>query len=70
MYQRVFFGKVTHEENNSLVDISTREQWALWPTAVAALIMGVAPLIWLNNINPAEDALLPALQIATKVVGQ
>jgi NADH-quinone oxidoreductase subunit M len=70
MYQRVFFGKVTHEENNSLVDISTREQWALWPTAVAALIMGVAPLIWLNIINPAVDALLPALQIATKVVGQ
>jgi len=70
MYQRVFFGQITHSENNSLPDISAREQWALWPTAVAALIMGVAPLIWLNIINPAVDTLLPASQIATKVVGQ
>src|SRR5437899_1990253 len=53
MYQRVFFGKVTHPENSTLADLSAREQLALWPTAVAALVMGVAPLLWLNIIDPA-----------------
>jgi NADH-quinone oxidoreductase subunit M len=70
MYQRVFYGKVTHPENKSLVDLSAREQLALWPTAIAALIMGVAPLLWLNIINPAVDTLLPAMPIVSKVAGQ
>lgn len=71
LYQRVFFGKVTHPENNNLPDLSAREQLALWPTAVAALVMGVAPLLWLNIIDPAvEVALTPFAQLATKVVGQ
>src|SRR5246127_3910995 len=48
IYQRVFFGKVTHEINNALPDLSAREQLALWPTAIAALVMGVAPLLWLH----------------------
>ena len=70
MYQRVFFGKVTHAENNSLPDLSPREQLALWPTAVAALVMGVAPLLWLNVIDPAVRSALAVAQVATKVVGQ
>jgi len=70
MYQRVFYGKVTHPENNSLLDLSTREQLALWPTAVAALVMGVAPLLWLNIINPAVETLLPVSQMVSKVAGQ
>jgi len=70
MYQRVFFGKVRHEVNNTLPDLSTRERAALWPTAVAALVMGVAPLLWLNAIEPAVQAVLSAPQILSKVVGQ
>jgi NADH-quinone oxidoreductase subunit M len=71
MYQRVFFGKVTHPENNSLPDLTAREQLALWPTAVAALVMGVAPLLWLNVIDPAvKAAMSPFAQLASKVVGQ
>ena len=70
MYQRVFYGKVTHPENNSLPDLSAREQLALWPTAVAALVMGVAPLLWLNIINPAVETLLPVSQMVSKVAGQ
>lgn len=70
MYQRVFYGKVTHSENSSIPDLSPREQLALWPTAVAALIMGVAPILWLNIINPAVESLLPAAQVTSKVVGQ
>jgi len=70
MYQRVLFGKVTHPENSTLPDISPREQLALWPTAVAALVMGVAPLLWLNIIDPAIQNVLTAAPVAMKVVGQ
>src|SRR5882724_1999817 len=71
MYQRVFFGKVTHPENSTLPDLSGREQLALWPTAIAALVMGVAPLLWLNIIDPAiQNALAPITQLASRVAGQ
>ncbi len=71
MYQRVFFGKVTHEINNTLPDLSGRERAGLWPVAAVALVMGVAPLLWLNAIDPAvQNALAPITQLASKVVGQ
>ena len=71
MYQRVFFGKVTNEVNNALSDLTGLERAALWPAAVMALIMGIAPLIWLNAIDPAvQNALVPFGQLAAKVAGQ
>jgi NADH-quinone oxidoreductase subunit M len=71
MYQRVFYGKVTHEVNQSLPDLDTRERIALWPAAAMALVMGVAPLLWLNAIDPAvQAALSPFAQLASKVVGK
>jgi NADH-quinone oxidoreductase subunit M len=71
MYQRVFFGKVTQDVNNSLTDLSRREKIALWPTAVVALTMGVAPLLWLSMIDPAaRTAPAPFSQIVSSVVGQ
>ncbi len=71
MYQRVFFGKVRHSINQSLPDLSVREHAALWPAAVMALLMGVAPMLWLNGIDPAvQTALAPFAQLASKVVGQ
>src|SRR5438093_1083531 len=48
-----------------------RERITLWPTAAAALVMGVAPLVWLNAIDPAvQSALAPFTQMATKLVGK
>jgi NADH-quinone oxidoreductase subunit M len=71
MYQRVFFGAVKHEENNSLPDLNLRERAALWPAAIMALVMGVAPLLWLNAIDPAvRNVLAPSAQAAAKVVGR
>jgi len=71
MYQRVFFGKITQTVNQSLPDLSARERWALWPTAVVALIMGVAPLLWLNAIDPSvQTALAPFTLMVSNVVGQ
>jgi NADH-quinone oxidoreductase subunit M len=78
MYQRVFFGKVTHAENNTLADLNLRERSALIPAAVIALVMGVAPVLWLNAIDPAVHSSLAAMhssvvaatQMAAKVVGR
>src|SRR5712672_1086964 len=58
MYQRVFFGVVKHEVNNTLPDLNEREQAALSPIAIAALVMGVAPILWLSSIDPAVHAAL------------
>jgi NADH-quinone oxidoreductase subunit M len=69
MYQRVFFGKVQHEENNRLPDLNLRERTALWPAAVMALAMGVAPLLWLNAIGPAvHNVLIPFTQFSSRLV--
>jgi len=71
MYQRVFFGQLKHAENNSLPDLDLREQVALWPAAVIALIMGIAPLWWLNAIDPAIHNVLASFsQLAAKAVTQ
>ena len=71
MYQRVFYGQVKHEVNKTLPDINLREKTALAPIAVAALVMGVAPLIWLGAIDPAvQFALAPFAELTAKVVGQ
>jgi len=71
MFQRVFYGKVTHAVNNSLSDMLGFEKAAVWPCAVAALVMGVAPILWLGAIDPAVQATLNSLpQMVSKVVGQ
>jgi NADH:ubiquinone oxidoreductase subunit 4 (subunit M) len=57
--------------NRNLPDISARERIALWPTAIAALIMGVAPPVWFASIDPAVRlALGPLAQELGKLVGQ
>ena len=71
MYQRVFYGKVTHPVNDSLRDLSGFEKIAIWPCAVVALVMGVAPILWLGAIDPAvQAALTPVVRVASRMVGQ
>ncbi len=71
MYQRVFFGEVNVNANQALPDLSGREQVSLWPAALAALAMGIAPLIWIGSIDPAVRLTLGNLaQVASRVVGR
>jgi NADH-quinone oxidoreductase subunit M len=71
MYQRVFYGNVQQEANAAVPDLSMREQITLWPTAVAALVMGVAPLIWLGPIDASvQAALTPFMEMAKQVLGR
>jgi NADH-quinone oxidoreductase subunit M len=71
MYQRVFFGQVKVEVNRALPDLTAIERLALWPTALAAVAMGVAPLIWINAVDPAvRNVLGTAAQITSQVIGR
>jgi NADH-quinone oxidoreductase subunit M len=71
MFQRVFYGKVTHAVNNSMADMIGFEKAAVWPCIAAALVMGVAPILWLGAIDPAVQAALNYVpQLVGKVVGQ
>jgi NADH-quinone oxidoreductase subunit M len=71
MFQRLFFGKITHPVNEGLADMLGFEKAAVWPCAVTALVMGVAPILWLAAIDPAVQAALTSMpQMVSKVVGQ
>ena len=71
VYQRTFFGVVKNLKNAALQDMLPLERLAVLPTAVAALVMGVAPILWLKAIDPAVAyLLLPFSQLAARVVGQ
>ena len=66
MYQRVFYGPVTNPANLHLPDLDARERVSLWPLAIAALVMGVAPMLWLNSIHPTVDAVLKQFSAGTQ----
>ncbi|HSE48157.1 MAG TPA: NADH-quinone oxidoreductase subunit M [Terriglobales bacterium] len=68
MYQRVFYGGITDEHNARLADLDGRERLALWPTAVAALLMGIAPWYWLATIEGGIRQMLPALERLAQAV--
>jgi NADH-quinone oxidoreductase subunit M len=71
MYKRVFYGEVKNVANQAVPDLSARERIALWPAALAALVMGVAPMLWLSSIDPAVQAILQrAAPILSQVVAR
>jgi NADH-quinone oxidoreductase subunit M len=43
LYQRVFWGKITHEENKQLVDLNGRELATLVPLVVLCFWIGLYP---------------------------
>jgi NADH-quinone oxidoreductase subunit M len=55
MLQRVLFGEVTRQENERLADLDWREQAGLIPLVLLALVMGVAPMLFLRASQPAIE---------------
>jgi len=55
MYQRVFFGEVTHKENEGLKDLSARELAVFCPIVALILLMGIWPKPFLSRMEPAVD---------------
>jgi NADH-quinone oxidoreductase subunit M len=71
LYQRVFYGEIKNNANRALIDLNGRERAIMWPYAAAALIMGVAPVLWTRAINPAvNDILNNAAQFTAQVMGR
>jgi NADH-quinone oxidoreductase subunit M len=70
MYQKVFYGPISHDENKTLPDLDAREQISLWPVAVMALVMGVASTYWMKSIDPAVAATIPKTSSGTPAAAQ
>jgi NADH-quinone oxidoreductase subunit M len=62
MLQRVIFGKITHDENASLKDLSGRERIVLLPLVILIFWIGIYPKPFLNRIEPAVSGILEKVQ--------
>ncbi len=62
LYQRLFYGVITNPVNAALPDLDRRERSCLWPLALAALVMGVAPSLWMNRIDQSVAQMLAPFQ--------
>ena len=58
MIERVFFGKVIHDENKKLIDLSWREVCILIPLSLFMLGIGVYPNILLKKMDTATQVFL------------
>jgi NADH-quinone oxidoreductase subunit M len=58
MFQRVNYGPVTNDKNRNLPDLSGREWALLGPTVALAILMGVAPGIFLRPMEPSVNKLI------------
>jgi NADH-quinone oxidoreductase subunit M len=55
MVQKVFFGPLTHRENQHLTDLSLREFATVAPFLVLVAVMGLMPQPFLDRINPSTE---------------
>ena len=62
--QRFLFGKIRHDENRSLTDLSGREGLLLAPILLLIVYMGVQPRVFLDRMQPALEAALARVQLA------
>jgi len=60
---RMFWGKVTHEENKALPDLNRREAWALIPLVALVFWIGLYPKFFLDKMNPSVDAFITDFSI-------
>ena len=58
LYQRVFFGEVTAEQNRALPDATLREKFVVVPTLVLMLWMGVFSPMFLGRVDGATAQIL------------
>ena len=66
MYQRVFYGEVTNPRQHARCGTSTRASALAVAAGRRALVMGVAPMLWLHSIDPSVSAALKQFNSATQ----
>jgi NADH-quinone oxidoreductase subunit M len=62
MFQRVYYGKVTHPENATLPDLLPHEWASVIPLCAIALVMGVFPTVFLKPMEPSVTRVVERLQ--------
>jgi NADH-quinone oxidoreductase subunit M len=62
MFQRVYYGEVTHEENARLPDLRRHEWPAVVPLVAIAIFMGVFPTVFLKPMEPAVTRIVERMQ--------
>jgi NADH-quinone oxidoreductase subunit M len=62
LYQRVFWGKVTNEENRHLADLSARELATLVPLAVLCFWIGLYPKPFLEFLHAPAAKIADVIQ--------
>ncbi len=68
MFQKIYLGPVTHEENKGLKDLNTRELATLAPILLLILWIGIYPKPFFMLIAPAVDKLVALIQPALAAV--
>ena len=67
MFQRVYLGSVTHDENATLSDLTPREWASVVPLCAMAIVMGVFPTLFLAPMAPAVERLVAQVQAVQPV---
>src|SRR6476469_2649341 len=67
MFQRVYYGDVTHETNKSVPEVTVREWAGLAPLCVIALVMGIVPTLFTKQMEPAVRRMVERVQSAAPV---
>ena len=65
MYQRVFYGEITHEENQRLPDCNAREKLILTTAVIVILAMGVYPQPFLRRMDGTVASVLQRIEQKT-----
>lgn len=68
MFQKMFLGPVTHEENKGLKDMDWREIAVIVPLLILILWIGLYPRPFFQIMEPSVSQLLETLQAAALVV--
>ncbi len=67
MFQRVYLGPITHDENATLPDLKPREWASVAPLCAMAIVMGVFPTFFLKPMEPAVQTLVAQVQAVQPV---
>jgi NADH-quinone oxidoreductase subunit M len=62
MFQRVYYGEITNDQNRHMPDLSVREWAVLGPLAAAAIVMGVFPNVFLKPMEPAVGRIVQRIE--------
>jgi NADH-quinone oxidoreductase subunit M len=67
MFQRVYYGEVTHEENATLPDLRPHEWSSVVPIVAMSIFMGVFPTFFLAPMEPAVTRVVERTQASQPV---